>query len=89
MLICIVYMHFLKFIYTYINDTKLSHLGHSCWKCMKKEMKHIEYMLKKCFSNRKEVCLLKDNLKKIGSAFATLHELDVIFIAGYSACRFP
>lgn len=39
------------------------------------------YARRKCFSNRKEVCLLKYNFKKIGSAVANLHELDVIFIA--------
>lgn len=68
---------------------KLSHIGHSCWKCIKEETKHIKIPARrKCFSNRKETYLLNENWKKIASAVATLHKTEMIFIARYWACRF-
>lgn len=74
----------------YINDTKTFTSGSLLLKIHKRGNEAYKiHVRRKCFSNRKEVCLLKDNLRKIGSAFATLHKSDVIFIAGYSACRFP
>lgn len=75
---------------TYIYNAKTSTSGSLLLKMHKRGNEAYRiHARRKCFSNRKDVCLLKDNLKKIRSAVATLHESDMIFIAGYSACRFP
>lgn len=74
----------------YINDAKTFTSGSLLLKMHKAGNEaYRTHARRKCFPNRKEVCLLKDNFKKIGSAVATLQESDMIFIAGYSACRFP